>query len=376
MRFFSFVLRNILRRPTRSALTVLGIAIAVAAVVALVGISRGFQRSFLAIYQRRDVDLIVQAAGAKQKASSVLPESLAPQIAAIRGVKDVHWGLLDMVGLPDLDTAGGVLVQGWPPASHLFDYLEMVQGERLVEGDHGKALLGTILARNLDKNVGDVVTVYDRQYQVKGIYEVHIVYENGGMVMLLEDQQEASDRKGQVNGFTLVLEHPRDKEEMERVRREVESLRKNLAATPTEEFVKSTTELQMAEAMAWITSAVALIIGTVLLLVVMIMSVFERTREIGILRAIGWRRGRITRMIFIESVILCLAGWVTGTLLAIALVQGLSRMPAVSNMIDSHIPPLVMAQGFVIALLVGLIGAAYPAYRGAQLLPTEAIRHE
>jgi len=109
----------------------------------------------------------------------------------------------------------------------------MLQGERLAAGDRGKVLLGTILARNLDKRVGDEVTVYDRTYQVKGIYEAHIVYEDGGMVMLLEDQQEATDRKGQVYGFTVGLEHPEDKQERERVKREIEALEKNVIATPT-----------------------------------------------------------------------------------------------------------------------------------------------
>jgi putative ABC transport system permease protein len=128
--------------------------------------------------------------------------------------------------------------------------------------------------------------------------------------------------------------------------------------------------------MAWMTSAVAVVIGAVGMLNTMVMSVFERTREIGILRAIGWRRSRVVRMILMESILLSIGGGVIGTVSAVLLIRFLSSTPSVSGLISGNIPWTVMGQGFLIALLVGLIGAAYPAYRGAQLLPTEAIRHE
>ncbi len=128
--------------------------------------------------------------------------------------------------------------------------------------------------------------------------------------------------------------------------------------------------------MAWVTSAMALVIGAVGMLNTMVMSVFERTNEIGILRAIGWRRWRVVRMILMESILLSLAGGVVGTAGAIVLTQVLAAQPAVAGMVDPDVAPWVIAQGFVIALCVGLLGAAYPAYRGAQLLPTEALRHE
>ena len=76
---------------------------------------------------------------------------------------------------------------------------------------------------------------------------------------------------------------------------------KNIEATPTAEFVNSTPEIQFVHAMAWVTSAVALVIGAVGMLNTMVMSVFERTKEIGILRAIGWGRWRVVRMILMES---------------------------------------------------------------------------
>ncbi len=90
MRFYSFVLKNVARRRVRSTLTVISMALAVGAVVALVGVSSGFERSFMDVYQRQKVDIIVQQRGIKQRLTSVLPVKLGDRIAKIPGVKPLE----------------------------------------------------------------------------------------------------------------------------------------------------------------------------------------------------------------------------------------------------------------------------------------------
>ena len=153
-------------------------------------------------------------------------------------------------------------------------------------------------------------------------------------------------------------------------------LKGKIRAVPPAEVIRSSRQIRMARAMAWTTSSVAMAIGVILMLNTMFMSVFERTREIGILRAIGWRPRRVMRMILMESLLLSVGGAVLGTLAGIGLVELFSRMPAVNGFIQGSIAPVVVGKAFLVALLVGLVGAAYPAYRGARLLPTEALRHE
>ena len=80
--------------------------------------------------------------------------------------------------------------------------------------------------------------------------------------------------------------------------------------------------------MAWITSAIALIVGSIGMLNTMIVSVLERTQEIGILRAIGWRKSRIMKMILVESFTLSFSGAVFGILLAFVLLRALAGFPA------------------------------------------------
>ena len=90
MRFYTFVLKNVVRRRMRSSLTVIGVAVAVGAVVALVGISNSSERSFLEIYRRQNVAIIVQQQGAKQRLTSVLDAKLGKKIAKIPGVTARH----------------------------------------------------------------------------------------------------------------------------------------------------------------------------------------------------------------------------------------------------------------------------------------------
>jgi len=376
MRFHTFVLKNVLRRRVRSSLTVVGMAVAVGAVVALVGISRGFERSFLAIYQRQKVDLIIQQRGVKQKLTSVLDAKLGDQIAKVQGVKTVNSGLVDFTSMDELGPVG-VLVQGWEANSPLMTELNIVAGRHLDASDKNSVLLGERLATSLEKKAGDTINIFDNEtYTIRGVFKGTTVYENGSMVVLISDLQRFMGRPDQVSGFTVVVDRPDDKAEIERIRHEIEAFGKNLEVTPTTEFVNSTTEILFIRAMAWLTSAIALVIGTVGMLNTMVMSVFERTREIGILRAIGWGRWRVVRMILMESILLSIVGGIVGTAGAVLLIHILSNQPAASGMIDSYVAPGVIAQGFIIALCVGLLGAAYPAYRGAQLLPTEALRHE
>jgi putative ABC transport system permease protein len=81
-------------------------------------------------------------------------------------------------------------------------------------------------------------------------------------------------------------------------------------------------------------------------------------------------------MILLESVLLSVTGGVVGTIGALVVTPVLGRHPAVAGLIDTHIANHIIGLGVAMAVCVGLLGAAYPAYRGAQLLPTEALRHE
>jgi putative ABC transport system permease protein len=233
------------------------------------------------------------------------------------------------------------------------------------------------------------VEIEGEPFQVAGIFDSFNVYENGSAVIPLRDLQKLMDQPGQVNEFQIVLDaggtgsdNGRQGSIAQEVARRIETLKDEaghklgLAAMPTQEYINGSTELRFSRGMAWMTSTIALVIGAVGLLNTMIMSVMDRTQEIGVLRAIGWRRSRIVRMIRWESLLISLAGALVGTMAAILLTRILFHMPAAQGFVRHDLPLSVIGLGMLMAVVVGLLGGAYPALRGANLPPTEALRYE
>ena len=134
--------------------------------------------------------------------------------------------------------------------------------------------------------------------------------------------------------------------------------------------------LQYVSVFTWVVSLVAVLIGGVGVMNTMLMSVFERTREIGVLRAVGWRPGRVLRMILGESFVLSLIGGGIGILLGIAAMRAMETSSAYGSFLSVTLSPLLLAQGGAVAIGLGLVGGGLPAWRASRLLPAEAMRYE
>jgi putative ABC transport system permease protein len=350
-----------------------GLAVAVGAVVSLVGVSQGFERSFLRLYNKRGADLVVQRSGGTMQLSSGVPEKFGKQIANLPGVSQVVAGLMDVVAFEQHDLFA-VIVNGWTADTPIFDEVKILAGRRLQADDRDRVMIGNVLATNLGKRVADKLELYGEEFEVVGVFESFSVYENGSVFMLLEDLQRLMDRKGKVTAFVVNSDQPGNKEAVADLGRRIESLDPMLTAVATADFIKDLSHLRVTRAGAWVTSMIAVIIGVIGVLNTMIMSVFERSREIGTLRAIGWRKSRVMRLILCESVILSLGGAVLGTLLGTGAARLLGYWHATSGFIEGGPAPSVILQGFLMAVVVGLLGAAYPAFWAANLWPVDAMR--
>jgi putative ABC transport system permease protein len=389
MYFVTFLLKNLSRRPVRTALTVLGLAVALGGVVALLGVSHTVQKSVESSFERRRIDLVVQQAGRSSGLNSDFSQWFADEARKIPGVTIAE----AVVNLIDVTRGSGysdqVMIQGWEPDNFAYDNLDFVSGRRVAPGEHQKVMLGNTLAGNLGKKVGDTI-VFGRddpdntanRYEVVGIFKSPDVFESGAAIVSLEDARALTSVR--VTGFSVRVArtNPDSTAEIDAVRKQIEALRDpddpsvRLTAQPPSSYVTSLSHLKLIRAMSWLVSAIGLVIGVIGMLNTMVMSVIERTQEIGILRAVGWSPMRVVQMVLGESVVLGVLAAVLGTVGAVAATHILTLFPQVNGFIAGGIAPVVIAEGLALTVLIGVVGGVYPAVRAARLLPTEAIRHD
>jgi putative ABC transport system permease protein len=374
VRFITLIAKNVLNRPVRTGLTAIGLSIAIAAVIILVGISWNFERAFLAIYRSKKIDLIVVHAGSSNQLSSSLDVGLAERLKQVEGVADVAPTLVDTIAFEEQNLAS-VLVNGWVPDSLLFRGIRILEGRALKADDQKAAMLGRVLALNLTKKVGDPIDVAGEKFEVVGIFESESLFENGALIVPLKTLQKMMGREGQATGIVITATDS-DREFIDALRRRIETAIPNVAAAPARDYVVGDTQIRLAKAMSWTTGAIALILGAVGMLNTMLMSIFERTREIGILRAVGWRRPRVLALILGEALLISLAGTMLGGLLAVAGLRAVTLYPSARGFIDPNVPVEVLGLALIMGIGLSLLGGLYPAARAAALDPTEALRYE
>ncbi len=159
------------------------------------------------------------------------------------------------------------------------------------------------------------------------------------------------------------------------MRQTIEKRFPDLTASISSEFAQNTDDMQQLESMTNAIVLMALIVGGIVILNTMIMTIYERTREIGTLRALGWQKRRILGMVVREAVLLSLLSGVVGIVLGMALTKLISLVP-VASYLSAEYDLAIFAQTLAVTLVLGVLGGLYPAWRASRLSPVEALRYE
>jgi putative ABC transport system permease protein len=365
MTLASLVLRNLLRRPARSALTAAGVAIGVGLIVALLSLAAGVRRTANDLIHVGRADFGLFQSGVVDFTRSLLPNSLAARVRDRPGVEDAAPLKLLVTSVNGRD---GTLVFGLEPGGFPARRLVVVAGTR------GEALVGDHAARRLHLSPGDRVAVGRRSFEVAGIYHSGNSFEDGGLVLPLRLVERLSGHPGEATTVAVeVAPGRRPSDVAHELRRRFPGL---AAVTDPGQAVKVDTSSRLVLETGWIVSILALIVGGIGVTNTMAMAVLERIREIGILRAVGWRGRRVALLVLGEALAICLVALGLGLALGLAAAELFTRRGTVSQLVQPQFTAGVFAWGLAFACGVGLLGAAYPVWRAVHLTPIAALRHE
>jgi putative ABC transport system permease protein len=370
-----FALSNIYRRPARTVLTVFAIALGIAAVVALTSIAWGFESSWQKANDVRGTDLIVTRASSENTLPSPFLEAGPRQV--LKGFPHVQEavGLLSEL-LSVSDNAPPMFVFGWTYRSYLWDHLKLLDG-RWPDSDAEPAIvIGSMAAVLLRKKTGDTLEMEGRAMRITGIFQSPALVENGALLMTLTQAQQISDKPGKVNVLNIKLDGNATETDIETVKARVAATMPGFVAITSSELVRKNAVVRISKAMSQATTLIAGLVGALIVFNTMLMSINERTREIGILLALGWQRSSIVRLVCSESVILTLLGGAAGILLGISLTWGLEHLDFMRGKIDAVFSGPFLAGVLGLSVIIGIVGGIYPALKAAYLMPSQALRHE
>lgn len=374
-------------RRLRAALSAVGVAIGIASMVAVLGISASSQADLLDTIDRLGTNLLTVQPGQSfvGGADSVLPTEARPKLAALDGVQEaaslyaVEGAGVRRTSLVDPDQTSGITVYGADLTLPATLSAELAAGSFLTAATASfpAVVLGSVAAQRLgltDVASRPQVWIGDRYYSVVGILAPVTLDSSIDRAALIgrptAEQRFGADATAakvyvrtddvqlrQIRGLVPATANPENPEEVE-VSRPSDALEAKAAAEGA--FTSLLLGL----------GAVALLVGGVGIANVMVISVIERRSEIGLRRALGATRNHITVQFLTESLLLAAlggaAGAALGAIVTVIYAQAQGQ-PAV-------VPLVAVVGGMAAALVIGAVAGLYPSVRAARLSPTEALR--
>ncbi|MBI5587505.1 MAG: ABC transporter permease [Deltaproteobacteria bacterium] len=390
--------RGILANKLRTVLTMLGIIIGVAAIIAMLSIGEGAKKQVLESISRFGTNLLRVRPGAarlghiRTGAVETLTLDDAEAVRSIPGVSLISPSVTNMSQVKYANKNSTTMVNGTTPAffdinsfpvatGRPFDATDIKLMKRVVD-------IGTTVKKEIFGDgpaVGEEIKIEGQSFLVIGVMSSKgqtSWYDPDDQVFVpVSTSQKRLFNQDFVNDIYvkvgLVEDIPKVKAEIEKILRSRHRIpngtESDFSVRDFSEFVA--TMKQTSQTFAYLLSgiaAVSLLVGGIGVMNIMLVSVTERTREIGIRMAVGARRRDIMKQFLIEALVIS----VTGGLMGIALGVSLGFLISYLGDWETIITPYSIVLGFVFSVLVGLVFGIYPAGKAARMDPIEALRYE
>jgi putative ABC transport system permease protein len=410
-RYFVLAIRNLRRRIVRTGLTVAGVALAVTVAVSLGGFMLGYRGAIDKSINMLGFQVMIMAKGCPYEAATMmlkggtgllyLPVEIYSQVKNDEDIESITpifvgvaqkqgSGIRDDAGAANFSIMSGIdvptykVMKPWIAFKNGAGY----DGGRWFSPDsRNEVVLGFEAAEYEQRKVGDAfyasITPAGKpepvmhEFKVVGVLDRTGTQDDGTVFLPIDVAQEYFGRSGQVTILGIKL-----KQFNAFKLREFETRWLKLPEVQVVglQQVKNTLVNLVATAQTMIAAVaiIAVIVALIGVINTILMSVYERTSEIGIMKALGARRGSIFQLIWLETVMICLVGAVVGSVIAVV-GSGLVER-AIKSMADLgvsgsivRITPEVVGYAIVGAVVLGFFGGLYPAWRASSMRPVEAI---
>jgi putative ABC transport system permease protein len=384
------LLRNIFRRRLRAFLTIFGITIGVLALVVMGAMSEKLTllvNGGITFYKDK---VTIADAGTSGYGTMPITTRRITELEHVNGVARASASvgiLLDKepptvsMGSVAMITASDLRERGYETFP-----IRLRAGRELAPTDGKSAVVGSDLVGKLGAVVGGLITLRDEKYRVVGIYEPTLTMPDSAVVIPMADAQrimydnlsvamkQSLDKRTLATGITVYPTLGTDPDMLAaRIERKVPDVKATGPALFTKQVVASVATLT-----AIITGIgmISLLVGGLSVINTMTMSVLERTREIGIRKAIGASDGQIMRQFVAEAGVVGLLGGLSGLALGWSIATGLNAASGTSGTQLFLVTPTLAVGSVAFAVVLGVVSGLYPAFHAMSLNPVEALRHE
>lgn len=310
--------------------------------------------------------------------TGLMDSSIVDEMKNRTGVIDAAGGLtvtemnMDRLKSRDSDTSSlATTVVGLAPDKLYMMGIDKVDG-KIYENGTRDAIVGAEYAEVNNVSLGDDITLQGKEFNVSGIFETGSPFVDSGIYVPLDTLQDITDTDGVSRILVKTGEDVNDSAISEKIEDDYENF-----TTLTSEEISSIADdvLGILDTSTLAVSALAIIVGGIGIINTMVMAVYERTKEIGVLKSVGWKSRKILTMILGETLVLTTLSGIVGSIFGILIPEVGLRLFNVTDFALGYSPKTFIL-AFGITIIVGIIGGIYPAYKASKLAPTEALRYE